>query len=198
MDEYESNSHKSRETPKPEKVVTGEIVKRKRNGVQRFADSLISGGIENVKELIWEDVIVPKAKDMISDMVRRIAEGACDGVDAALYGRKGRRGDVTTVSYHSCYDKRKDGGKKGYRYGFDCEDIFFTSRGDAERVLDEMRTRLNRYGAVSVADFYGYAGDETPVDYTDYDYGWTDLSKARISRVREGFVIDLPKVVYLD
>ena len=198
MAEYESNSHKSRETPKAEKVVTGEIVKRKRNGVQRFADSLISGGIENVKELIWEDVIIPKAKDMISDMVRRIAEGACDGVDAALYGRKGRRGEVTTVSYHSCYGKRKDSGKAACRYGFDYEDISFKSRGDAERVLDEMRARLKRYGSVSVADFYGFTDDETTVEYTDYDYGWTDLGKANVARVREGFIIDLPKAVHLD
>ena len=59
--------------------------------------------------------------------------------------------------------------------------------------MDEL---ISSYRVVSVADFYDLAGI-TP-EYTDNKYGWTDIRSANIVRVRDGYMIKLPRAVPLD
>ena len=47
------------------------------------------------------------------------------------------------------------------------------------------------YGVVSVADMYDLCG--MTCNYTDNKYGWKSLARADISRVRDGYMIKLPK-----
>ena len=55
---------------------------------------------------------------------------------------------------------------------------------------------IDEYGVVSVKDLYSYAGKKT--DYTKEKYGWYDLSNASVERVREGYLLKLPKPVVID
>lgn len=50
---------------------------------------------------------------------------------------------------------------------------------------------MDRYGVVSVADMYDLCG--MTCNYTDNKYGWKSLARADISRVRDGYMIKLPK-----
>ena len=74
--------------------------------------------------------------------------------------------------------------------------IVFNSRGDAEAVLMSMDELISQYEVVRVADLYDLAG--ITGDYTDYRYGWTDIRSARIERVRDGYIIRMPKALPLD
>jgi len=67
---------------------------------------------------------------------------------------------------------------------------------DAENVLDRMYDALKEYQIITVFDFYDFAGMDTRP--TDRGYGWTNLKNARIDRVRDGYVIRLPKPQPID
>ena len=72
----------------------------------------------------------------------------------------------------------------------------FESRGEAEEVLTRMDELLSTYGVVSIADLYDLAGLTCP--YTANNYGWTDIHTAQIVRIRDGYVINMPRVMPLD
>ena len=76
------------------------------------------------------------------------------------------------------------------------EKTFFATRRDAEEILNYMGDLIDEYRFVTVADLYDLIG--VSGNYTDNKYGWTDISNAEIVRVRDGYVIRLPKIRKLD
>ena len=77
------------------------------------------------------------------------------------------------------------------------DDIVLTTRGDAEAVLDAMNDIINQYGTVSVADLY----DLTNVPNDNFAmnrYGWINISGATTVRVRDGYILKLPKAIPLN
>jgi hypothetical protein len=55
---------------------------------------------------------------------------------------------------------------------------------------------IDTYGIVSVADFYDLVG--ITGNYTDNKYGWNNIHSASIVRVREGYMIKLPRALALN
>ena len=51
-------------------------------------------------------------------------------------------------------------------------------------------------GIVTVADLYDLVGITDK--YTDHKYGWTNLRNAKVERVRDGYMLKLPKVLPID
>jgi hypothetical protein len=49
---------------------------------------------------------------------------------------------------------------------------------------------------VSVADLYDLVG--VTGNYTDNKYGWTDIRSASVIRVRDGYMLKLPKALPLN
>ena len=151
----------------------------------------------NVKSYIFMDVLVPAIKKAISDIVT-------DGIDMILYGGSGgskRSKSSSKVSYRSYYDDRRDRdrdrGSYSSRSRFDYDDLVFASRGDVERVREQMDEVIDRYGLVTVADMYEMAG-ETNVPFTANKYGWTNIRTAEPIRVKDGYVLKLPKAMPID
>ena len=66
----------------------------------------------------------------------------------------------------------------------------------AEDVLERMDELIATYQVVSVADFYDLVG--VSGNYTDNKYGWTDIRNASVIRVRDGYMIKLPKALPLN
>lgn len=199
MDEiysYKSNSHKSKEEQIPErkieKVVSGTVKTKKKSDIQKFADIFIED-INNVKSYILMEVLIPAIKKAIFDIVT-------NGIDMILYGETGRTRNKSTiaskVSYQRYYD-RMDEQKRDYRIssvrnGFDYDELIFPTRGDAEAVLDAMNEIISQYGIVSVMDLYDLANVSTD-NYQLNRYGWTDISGCKAIRVRDGYVLNLPR-----
>lgn len=195
--DYKPNSHKYKEEQKNptterkkvEKVVTGKVKTKKKSEVSKFKDVFISEDVSNVKSYIVMDVLIPAAKKAISDIVR-------DGIDMILYGDTHRRSNSSGASYvsyrsYSDRDRRNDRPSSRSRVGYNYDDIILETRGEAEDVLDRMSELIDTYDVVSVADLYDLVGKSC--NYTDNKYGWTNIRNAEPIRVRDGYLLKLPK-----
>lgn len=60
-----------------------------------------------------------------------------------------------------------------------------TSRKEAKQILVYMQDIIDRYGVVTLADFYDLE-DYTKAVYLDNKYGWHSLRGARVSLIRIG------------
>lgn len=200
MEDYPSNSNKSRSQDEPkkiEKVVSGPVKTRKKSEFRKFTDVFVSEDINSVKHYIFMDVIVPVVKKAIVDVVS-------DGVNMLMYGDTGshsKSNPSSRVSYRSFYDKKNNSDRDRYstrstQSGYNYDDIVLDTRGEAEDVLTRMDELIATYGTVSVADMYDLCG-VTP-QYTDNKYGWTNIRNASIVRIREGYVIKMPRPLPLD
>ena len=198
MEDYKANSHRSKEEQKlPEKkiepIVKGKVTKKK-NNVRKLTDTFVSEDIQNVKSYVLMDVLVPAIKKAISDIVT-------NGVDMILYGESGRstrKTNASTVSYRNYYDNRRDDrySSSRTRTGYSYDDVVLETRSEAEDVLTRMDELSDTYGVVSVADMYDLVG--ISCNYTDNKYGWTNLRNAEPVRVRDGYMLKLPKALPID
>ena len=72
-------------------------------------------------------------------------------------------------------------------------ELVYGTRADAEKVLNGMSEIIDEYGFVTVADLYDISG-LPGVYYTDSIIGWKgSIKESTIKKVRDGYVIDLPK-----
>lgn len=205
MEEYRPNSHKSRENPPPaapssekkvKSVISGSANRKKRSEAKKFADVFIQEDVNNVKSYILMDVLVPAIKKALSDIVK-------EGIDMILYGEAGRSrktGPTSRINYRGYYNSdydRRDRPQVRSRDIPDYDEILFDTRGDAEAVVDAMNDIISQYGLVSVSDLYDLANLDHP-PYTMNKYGWTNIGGAKAVRVRDGYVLKLPRAVPID
>lgn len=182
---------------KPKKrVAKGKVVVRKRKEPSPMADSFSAAW-----GYICEDILLPAAKDMISDAVS-------GGVDQILFGgerktsrRKSHSSSSASFNYNSISSGRKTQRaerKHVYRSrgAHDLTQYILDDRRDAEDVIDFLFSCLQDYEVATVSDFKGAVG--VSPTYTDENWGWTELRGARAVRVREGYIIDLPNPKKLD
>lgn len=206
MDVYKPNSHRfkeeekkaSAETPKRvEKVVSGNVVAKKKNGLTKFAEVFIADDLSSVGNYLLTDVVIPTAKKLFVDLIT-------DGANRLFFGEtRGRRsrtsGDYVTYSSFSSdrRDDRRPSGDPRPRSGFDYDTIGFETRGDAEAVLQQMDDMIETFKRVTVADFYDMIDMTAP--FTSNKYGWINLSTAEVIRRRDGYyAIKLPKAMPIE
>lgn len=202
MENYKPNSHRSKEEQKEKdvekkelkKVVQGTAKVKKKGKTSKIAEMFIAEDATSVKSYIISDVLIPAAKKLISDIVR-------DGIEMILYGgtNRGKRSSgfrADYVSYNRYSDRRyddrpSDTSRVAYRY----DDVILETRGEAEEVLDAMRDVIDTYEMVSVMDLYDLVG--ITGQYTDNNFGWKNLRNAEPIRVRDGYMLKLPKAIPL-
>jgi len=196
MDEYKSNSHRSKESipdKKVEKVISGSAKSKKKSGIHKLADIFVAEDLSSVGDYIFSDVLVPAFKKAVSDVVS-------NGIYMLLYGETSapkKSGSASRVSYSSYYDRddsRRTTSIARRNYSYD--EIVLDNRSDAEDVLVRMDELIECYGIASVADLYDLVGIDG--SYTDNHYGWKNLRNAQVVRVREGYLLKLPKAVPLN
>lgn len=201
--DYKPNSHKFREEQesnvekkKVEKVIKG-TAKTKSNELRKFADVFISEDVKNVKSYVLMEVLVPTIKKAIVDIVT-------DGINMIFFGGTGARKTRTNASYvsYNSYSDRKD--TRTYesdrpKTAFSYDDIVIDNRGDAEEVLDQMQALIETYGMASIGDLYDLVGKNDD-NYMKHRYGWTKMNfhNAKVERVRDGYLLKLPKALPID
>ena len=205
MEEYKPNSHLSKQDigqpeKKVEKVTTSPVKLKKKSEAAKIAGSIIQENSRNVVNYLFLDVFVPAMKKLVTELVS-------NGLDMLLYGEGGKsksKSQSSRISYRSYYDdplqekRRSIGYGSMYSTGYDFDEVIFPNRGEAEEVLCKMMEIIEGpYGSVSVLDLYDLVG-VSGSRYTDAKYGWTDLRNTSIARVREGYILRLPKAVPLD
>ena len=163
--------------------------------MRKLRDVFISEDVKSVKSYILMDVLVPAIKDAIEDIVT-------NGIRMVLRGETSARksSSASKISYNRIYDSKINNDRfardssPSIRYSYD--DIVLESRGEAEDVITRMEEIIEEYGFVRVADLYDLVG--ITGDYTDNKYGWTSIRSAEPVRVRNGYMLRLPRAVPLN
>lgn len=219
MESYPSNSQKKIETKgdsetpgtktekKVERVVTGEVIRRKKPLGKRFGEVFGGGDAQSVASYVVADVLLPAAKDMIADAVSQ-------GIEKMLFGeaRGGGRSRVNNqrkpASSYTSYNKFSGGHPANSRdraeprsmsdrarSTHDFDEIILDSRAEAQGVLENMFSLIDDYDVATVADLYELVG--TTGSFTDERWGWTDMRGCTVSRIKGGYLLDLTKPEYL-
>lgn len=209
---YPSNSLRSKtavdqkapEIPKLEKQITGNVVQRKKPILKRMSETFLADTIKNSADHIVQDVLIPAAKSMVCDIV-----GWGGFMEQLLFGYSGggkkySTGSKTSYSYNSIYNKSVGVGRRPDprtplsrpQSSSHIQEIILDNKVDAEDILTTMVEHIERFGQVTVADLYSAVG--VAGEFTDNRWGWEDLSGASVKRVREGYLIVLPKPAMLE
>lgn len=209
--EFPSNSKNPQPAEDPKKVeriVTNDVVFKKKSIGKRLREIFIGGDSNSVLQYIIMDVLVPQAKDMLAD-------AATQGFERMIFGenrtssrnRYGSRpsGQNNYTNYNR-YATRGNNpiGRSGRedrpahsqmrRTGID--DILMATRIEADEVLEAMYNLLEKYEMVSIADLHSMVGKSSA--HTDHKWGWDDLTGSNVQRTRNGYVLNLPQPQSLD
>lgn len=198
MDNYKPNSRLSKRVEKEgnvnkekvEKIIKGTVKSKKKSGLAKL---FLSDDAVDVKSYVVFEVLIPGIKAAISDIVT-------NGIDMLLYGEtsKGRKSSSKSsrISYRSYYD-REDRNRDRYRRntGYSYDDIILETSAEANDVINRLEELIDVYEMASVADLYDLVGISG--QYTDNNYGWTDLRSATYSPVRGGYLLKLPRAIPL-
>lgn len=194
MQEYTPNKKNTSVEKKASKIVKGSVKTKQKSELSKVASTFIAEDVSNVKSYIIWDVLIPAAKNTILDII-------IDSANMFFGGSKNRKsnGNYDKVSYRSYYgsnEKSRPAERKPAIMRYSMLDITLDNRGEAEKVIRQLRDSLEEYGEVSVGDLYDFCGIDG--DYTDYKYGWVNLESARAVRTRDGYFLDLPKIIPLN
>lgn len=199
----EPRQNKPIENKKLNKVVTGSVKKQKRSLGRKLSDTFLEDDTRSVGSYILYDVLIPAAKDLISDIVS-------GGIEMLLFGdrrsRSSSKRDVgrSHTSYGAYYTRDKDRDRdrrrdisRTARSRHDFHEIILETRGEAEEVLSHLADLIAEYRQATVADLYDLVGIDS--NFTDHKYGWTDIRNSDVSRLRGGgYLINLPRTELLD
>ena len=204
---YPSNTHKNpKDEPEKKKVeqVVQAATQRKKPLGRRIAETMTGDDAHSVGSYILFEVIIPAAKSMISDATSQ-------GVERMLFGevRRGRPSTTRGPAYTSYNRYSSSPGGRAFepdgprrdisrraRVNHDFQEIILESRGEGEMVLENLGNLLDTYGMATVSDMYDLVG--ITGNFTDNKWGWTDLRGAEVRRVREGYLLNMPRPVALD
>lgn len=208
MENYPGNSQRSNARPsqkakekpvekKVEKVVVSEVKRRKKPLGKRFSETFVGGDAQSVWMYVVNDVMVPAAKDMVADAVSQ-------GIEKMLFGESRGRARGTVAAGYTSYNKISSGKRPDPRRDIstrarathDFDEIILGTRAEAEQVLDQLFSIVSEYDVATVADLYEMV-DQTGT-FTDEKWGWTDMRGAGVTRVKGGYLLDLPKPEYID
>lgn len=199
MEDYKSNSHRSKEiqekhlekSRKIKTVAKGNAVKKKGGFIKKLIGTFMAEDMDEFKSDLIVRVVVPKIVESIEDGISLFFRGEA--------GRSSRRGAASKVSYRKYYeDSDRNSEQRAYRHRTgDFDDIGFDYASEAEAVLEMLDEILSEYGFVTVADMYEMADMSAP--YTAQRYGWKNINGARIIRDRGGkYVIRMPRAIAID
>lgn len=173
--------------------------RKKKSLGKRLFDSFIGDSLPDIKEYVVQDVIVPTIKGAIADAITGGIDMLFWGSTAKRSGRYGNRQRGTYTAYNSFYDggrttrDSRDRDRNDRRRSYDVDDIIFNSRGEAEDVLSQLCDLVETYGSARVSDLYDMSN--ITGEFTDNYWGWKNLSTASVKRIREGYILDLPRTV---
>lgn len=213
MEDYPANSQASR-IPKPAKseskpadekkieaVVTGAVSRRKKPLGRRFADTFFGDTLKSAGKFVLESVLLPAFRDLVNDVITQ-------GTERIVYGDRagGRRSGNRYSNGHVSYNRISSGGSRfredprerpRSRSGpLDFDDIVLATRAEAMQIIDRMFDLISQYDQATVEDLYRLLG-LTP-EHTHNRWGWTDFRGAGVTRISNGYLLDLPRPEPLD
>lgn len=210
--DYQGNSHKGKDEPVREpppekklvKIVTGEVIQRKKPFGHKFKAIFFGGEFREVVSYVTYDVVLPGARDMFFDTIRNGAHRMIYGTRGSYSGRRNAVPVRSQVQYNNpvrrfsdprmpptITGRLPDQPPTGFRPNRrEVNEIILESREEADHVLETMVNCVEMYGVVSLADLYELTGQEQAT--IDQKWGWNYLTSATVKQVRDGYLLELP------
>jgi hypothetical protein len=200
---YPGNSNKKKDeveqkNVKPEKLeksISGKIIERKKPLGKRIAETFTGDDSHTVGNYVLFEVALPAFKQLLADAGR-------EAIERLLFGDSGRssrsssrpgyssRTNYASMSTSARREEPRTMSQKS-RATHDFSEIVLETRGEAEKVRDDLIACVEQYDVATVSDLYDLVG--ITGSFADDKWGWYDLRDARIRRIREGYLLDLPK-----
>ena len=210
MEQYPSNTLKERnkpqgqqQKPKPELKC---VVSGKSKPVPKSIWSKVFVGIkptsgQTMKEFIFDEIVTPLIQravvEGVTGAINFLVKGDAyaDRKDAPKFGK-------SYINYNGIPSGKPNSGSNyvysGKNAGMDIENVWFESRADAPRVLDEMTGAIAQYAILTVNGFYDIIGRTSIIDPSNERFGWSDLRNAYVTASRGGWVLHLPRPLPID
>lgn len=204
--DFPSNANKGKD-PKPpekeerviEKVVTGEVIHKKKTFSSKFRDVFLGAELKSATQYITSDVLLPALRNMIVEATSR-------GIERLIYGdrapqRSSMQFGQTRVSYNNISNARSGPQQRIYIPGqaqevhprrADIAEFVLERKEDAETVVESLSNIVGAFDVVAVSDLYQLVG--IPHTYVDNHWGWSSLAHVHIRQTRQGWVIDMPPI----
>lgn len=202
-----------KEKPEVERVVTGEVILKKKPVTKKLKSWFFGSDSVSVWDYVLRDILVPAAKDTISDAVS-------GGIERLLFGEaSGRRRRHSPMSppgapsriytNYGSYSRPYRGDDRppfppgnrqrrshSMRETNNLDDILLATRAEAEDVIRRLSHLISEYDAATVSDLRAMLG--LTKRYTDDNWGWFDLSNATVRHRSDGYLLLLPEPQPLD
>lgn len=204
MTEYKSNSFASKNEESTEKArpVAKKVVStasiRKKSELRKMVDAFIPNDLNAVKQDIITNIIVPTVRKSLYNILKNTIDILING---EITDKDRGSSTRTRVSYSGYYNSSRNNESRSENTGsrnngYDYGDIFVGSIAEANDVLDEMGAMIEQYGRASVHNLYECIGQRG--NYNDHDFGWTNISRAKVVPDREGYRIVMPTPMHFD
>lgn len=193
---FPPNSDKARDavdikpntTPELKKVVSGNVIVKKKSPGRRFLNAFLNEDRKSIKDYLLYDFAVPALQSMISDIGRSVGDAFSNAVDIALFGdvraKPKSSGNIYGNSIYN-YNAKYNYGKKTLERSqqrvqpqkqerFDLGDVCVRTKVEAENVIASLRDRITFYDQATLLDLQCALG--VTGEWTDASWGWDDLS----------------------
>lgn len=140
-------------------------------GVMLFGGGLVTGAVTGSAYVGWKVLSTDEFREALAKKIS-------NKVTEILYGDEPPVMRANRVSYRTTY-----------LY----DDVIFNSRANAEKALEDLNKIHDKFGYFTVADLYKLAG--LPDSYMISDLGWQNIKNVTVIRVRDGYVLDLPRPI---
>lgn len=160
----------------------------------------IAMDMQNISSSLFESVVLPAIKNIISDFVS-------NGISMLLwkddsYHRTSPRSyggykDYSTRSVRQRRGREYDSPRRNRVASADnigLSEIFFTSRADVDAVMASLYEYIRSGYWVTVGDLYSLVGLVPTA--TQHKYGWSNIDGARVIAVEGGYIIDFPEPTF--
>lgn len=201
--DYQGNTNKSKELPadktqekKIEKAeLTAKVISRKKPLGIRIKEVFFGGEIDSAARYIAAEVLLPALRNAV-------VEATSKGIERVVYGDSGYPRTRASqeyrprVTYNTPINRSgpranlPDQASRPARNRHDDTEMIFTSRSDADLVLERLCDVVDQFQVASIADLNEIVG--LPTTPVDNKWGWDNVRFAEIRQTRDGFVLNLP------
>lgn len=208
------NSDKARGRRGSDVKQTGSITHgqmRSKPLAMKFAEVFFEGSLKDAIDYMINDVAIPQIKNAVLKGIEVIfyggvnsssssrGRGASDIPYNSYYvGRDGTRRPASSSRSSGSSDRGSTAELNKLKKSFDPKLIVVEDRGEAQRVLADLKNDCNEFGQVGVDRLFELC--DITSDWTSTKYGWVkgDLDDAKVRPCGNGWWFDLPDPIVID
>ena len=186
---------KPEERTKLAKVISGTAEKKEPSELKKIWNTFVVGDPETVRKYLLKNVIEPAIRNTLWDTITK-------GLRLFLFNNEEEERPIGKASIparsidFTRYAKMPMPEPEPMytmptRHTY--EGLVYETKKDASDALAALKERISYCQSASIGDLYEVSGREDLIDFTDYKFGWRDLTNAYVQEGRSGYYLKLPR-----